>query len=203
VTDDPARIPVTLIPGDGIGPECIDATRRIVEAAGAPIDWELADAGTDVFKKGIASGVPQETMDSIGRTKVALKGPLETPVGFGEKSANVTLRKLFETYANVRPVREMPGVKTPYSGRGIDLVVVRENVEDLYAGIEYMQTPGVAQALKLISAKGSERIARFAFEYARSERRWPPITPRSSPGMSSSTTPRTSWSSAPSSSRSS
>ena len=171
MTDDPARIPVTLIPGDGIGPECIDATRRIVEAAGAPIDWELADAGADVFKKGIASGVPQETMDSIGRTKVALKGPLETPVGFGEKSANVTLRKLFETYANVRPVREMPGVKTPYSGRGIDLVVVRENVEDLYAGIEYMQTPGVAQALKLISAKGSERIARFAFEYARSEGR--------------------------------
>jgi isocitrate dehydrogenase len=171
VTDEPARIPVTLIPGDGIGPECIDATRRIVEAAGAPIDWELADAGADVFKKGIASGVPQETMDSIGRTKVALKGPLETPVGFGEKSANVTLRKLFETYANVRPIREMPGVKTPYSGRGIDLVVVRENVEDLYAGIEYMQTPGVAQALKLISAKGSERIARFAFEYARSEGR--------------------------------
>jgi isocitrate dehydrogenase len=171
VIEERGRIPVTLIPGDGIGPECIDATRRIVEAAGAPIDWELADAGADVFKKGIASGVPQETLDSIGRTKVALKGPLETPVGFGEKSANVTLRKLFETYANVRPVREMPGVKTPYSGRGIDLVVVRENVEDLYAGIEYMQTPGVAQALKLISAKGSERIARFAFEYARSEGR--------------------------------
>jgi isocitrate dehydrogenase len=171
VIEERARIPVTLIPGDGIGPECVDATRRIVEAAGAPIGWELADAGAEVFKKGIASGVPQETMDSIGRTKVALKGPLETPVGFGEKSANVTLRKLFETYANVRPVREMPGVKTPYSGRGIDLVVVRENVEDLYAGIEYMQTPGVAQALKLISAKGSERIARFAFEYARSEGR--------------------------------
>jgi isocitrate dehydrogenase len=171
VIEDRARIPATLIPGDGIGPECIDATRRIVEAAGAPIDWELADAGAEVFKKGIASGVPQDTMESIGRTKVALKGPLETPVGFGEKSANVTLRKLFETYANVRPVREMPGVKTPYSGRGIDLVVVRENVEDLYAGIEYMQTPGVAQALKLISAKGSERIARFAFEYARSEGR--------------------------------
>ena len=83
-----------------------------------------------------------------------LKGPLETPVGFGEKSANVTLRKLFETYANVRPVRELPGVKTPYSGRGIDLVMVRENVEDLYAGIEYMQTPGVAEALKLISSEG-------------------------------------------------
>jgi isocitrate dehydrogenase len=173
-TDVPAehpRIAVTLIPGDGIGPECVESARRIVEATGAPLDWELAEAGASVFTKGIASGVPQETMDSISRTRVALKGPLETPVGFGEKSANVTLRKLFETYANVRPVREMPGVRTPYTGRGIDLVVVRENVEDLYAGIEYMQTPGVAQALKLISAKGSERIARFAFEYARSEGR--------------------------------
>jgi isocitrate dehydrogenase len=171
VPADAPRITVTLIPGDGIGPECVESARRIVEATGAPIDWEEAEAGASVFTKGIASGVPQETMDSIARTRVALKGPLETPVGFGEKSANVTLRKLFETYANVRPVREMPGVRTPYSGRGVDLVVVRENVEDLYAGIEYMQTPGVAQALKLISAKGSERIARFAFEYARSEGR--------------------------------
>jgi len=163
--------PVTLIPGDGIGPECVEATRRIIEAAGVPIEWEIAEAGAEVFRKGLPSGVPAETMDSIARTRVALKGPLETPVGFGEKSANVTLRKLYETYANVRPVREMPGVKTPYSGRGIDLVMVRENVEDLYAGIEYMQTPGVAQALKLISEKGCEKIARFAFEYARSEGR--------------------------------
>jgi isocitrate dehydrogenase len=162
---------VTLIPGDGIGPECVEAARRIVEASGAPLDWELCEAGASVFTKGLPSGVPPETIDSITRTRVALKGPLETPVGFGEKSANVTLRKLFETYANVRPVREMPGVKTPYSGRGIDLVMVRENVEDLYAGIEYMQTPSVAQALKLISVKGSEKIARFAFEYARSENR--------------------------------
>jgi isocitrate dehydrogenase len=164
-------IPVTLIPGDGIGPECVTAARRIVEATGAPIEWDEQEAGAEVFKRGLPSGVPQETMDSIARTRVALKGPLETPVGFGEKSANVTLRKLYETYANVRPVREMPGVTTPYSGRGVDLVVVRENVEDLYAGIEYMQTPGVAQALKLISVKGSEKIARFAFEYARSEGR--------------------------------
>jgi isocitrate dehydrogenase len=166
-----APIPVTLIPGDGIGPECVVAARSIIEATGAPIAWEEAEAGAEVFKKGIASGVPAETMDSIARTRVALKGPLETPVGFGEKSANVTLRKLYETYANVRPVREMPGVTTPYSGRGVDLVIVRENVEDLYAGIEYMQTPGVAQTLKLISVKGSEKIARFAFEYARSEGR--------------------------------
>jgi isocitrate dehydrogenase len=165
------RTLVTLIPGDGIGPECVDAARRIVEASGAPIDWEEAEAGAEVFKKGLPSGVPPETMDSISRTRVALKGPLETPVGFGEKSANVTLRKLFETYANVRPVRELPGVTTPYAGRGIDLVMVRENVEDLYAGIEHMQTPGVAQCLKLISVKGSEKIARFAFEFARSEYR--------------------------------
>jgi isocitrate dehydrogenase len=165
------RTRVTLIPGDGIGPECVDAACRIVEASGAPIDWDEAEAGAAVFKKGLPSGVPPETMDSITSTRVALKGPLETPVGFGEKSANVTLRKLFETYANVRPVRELPGVTTPYSGRGIDLVMVRENVEDLYAGIEHMQTPGVAQCLKLISVKGSEKIARFAFEFARSEHR--------------------------------
>jgi len=162
---------VTLIPGDGIGPECVGAARRIIEAAGVQIAWEECEAGAEVFRKGLPSGVPPETIESISRTRVALKGPLETPVGFGEKSANVTLRKLFETYANVRPVREMPGVTTPYSGRGIDLVMVRENVEDLYAGIEYLQTPGVAQALKLISEKGSEKIARFGFEYARSEGR--------------------------------
>ena len=124
---------VTLIPGDGIGPEVVAAARRIVAAAGAPIKWEETEAGAEVFKTGLPSGVPAETIDSISRTRVALKGPLETPIGFGEKSANVTLRKLFETYANVRPVREMPGVKTPYSGRGVDLVIVRENVEDLYA----------------------------------------------------------------------
>jgi isocitrate dehydrogenase len=165
------RIPVTLVPGDGIGREVTGAARRIVEASGAPIDWEECRAGAEVFKDGLPSGVPDETIASLSRTRVMLKGPLETPVGFGEKSANVTLRKLFETYANVRPVRELPGVQTPYSGRGVDLVIVRENVEDLYAGIEYMQTPGVAEALKLISAKGSEKIARFAFEYARSEHR--------------------------------
>ncbi len=165
------KIPVTLIPGDGTGPECVESARKIIDAAGAPIDWEVHEAGAEVFKKGLPSGVPDDTVESISKTRVALKGPLETPIGFGEKSANVTLRKLFETYANVRPVRELPGVKTPYSGRGIDLVVVRENVEDLYAGIEHMQTPGVAQALKLVSAKGSEKITRFAFEYARSEQR--------------------------------
>jgi isocitrate dehydrogenase len=162
---------VTLIPGDGIGPECVRSAQRIVEAAGANVEWEEREAGAEVFKQGLPSGVPADTIESISRTRVVLKGPLETPVGFGEKSANVTLRKLFETYANVRPVRELPGVTTPYSGRGVDLVVVRENVEDLYAGIEHMQTPGVAQTLKLISRKGCEKIVRFAFELAIAEGR--------------------------------
>ena len=162
---------VTLIPGDGIGPEVVDATRRIIEAAGAAIEWEIRQAGASVFMQGLATGVPEETIESIRETRVVLKGPLETPVGFGEKSANVTLRKLFETYGNIRPARELPGIVTPYSGRGIDLVIVRENVEDLYAGIEHMQTPGVAQCLKLISRKGCEKIVRLAFEFARAEGR--------------------------------
>jgi isocitrate dehydrogenase len=165
------RHAVTVIPGDGIGPECVAAAVEIVNATGVGIDWVERHAGERVFKQGIASGVPQDTIDSINSTRVVLKGPLGTPVGFGEKSANVTLRKLFETFANIRPVRELPGVVTPYTGQGIDLVVVRENVEDLYAGIEHMQTPDVAQCLKLISAKGSEKIIRTAFEFARSEGR--------------------------------
>ena len=157
---------VTVIPGDGIGPEVIGAARRVVDATGVRIAWEEHEAGAAVFKRGLPSGVPQETVLSIGDTRVVLKGPLETPVGFGEKSANVTLRKLFETYGNIRPVRELPGVPTPFSGRGVDLVIVRENVEDLYAGIEHMQTPGVAQCLKLMSRKGCEKIVRLAFEVA-------------------------------------
>ncbi len=162
---------VTLIPGDGIGPECTESARRIIEASGAAVEWELREAGEKVFARGLQSGVPPETIESIRKTRVVFKGPLGTPVGYGEKSANVTLRKLFETYANIRPVRELPGINTPYTGRGIDLVVVRENVEDLYAGIEHMQTPGVAQCLKLISRKGCEKIVRLAFEFARSEGR--------------------------------
>ncbi|MDX6769667.1 MAG: NADP-dependent isocitrate dehydrogenase [Elusimicrobiota bacterium] len=163
--------PVTLIPGDGIGPEVVAAVQQVLAAAEVPVAWEERHAGATVFKKGVASGVLPETVDSIRRTKCALKGPLETPVGYGEKSANVTLRKYFETYGNIRPVRELPGIRTPYSGRGIDFVVVRENVEDLYAGIEYLQTPGVAQALKIVTQKGSEKICRLAFELARAEGR--------------------------------
>ncbi len=162
---------VTFIPGDGVGPECTAAARRIIEAAGVPIEWEEHHAGGLVFEKCIASGVTPATIESVRRTRVVFKGPLGTPVGHGEKSANVTLRKLFETYGNIRPVRELPGIRTPYTGRGVDLVIVRENVEDLYAGIEHMQTPGVAQCLKVISRRGCEKIVRLAFEYARSEGR--------------------------------
>lgn len=168
---DTHNVPVTVIPGDGIGPEVVEAAIELVDAAGGNIEWEYAEAGASVFRKGIASGVPQDTIDSINRTRIALKGPLETPVGFGEKSANVTLRKLFETFANIRPVRDLPGVPTPYSGRGIDLVIVRENVEDLYAGIEHMQTPDVAQCLKLISRLGCQRISHTALELAKAQSR--------------------------------
>lgn len=162
---------VTLIPGDGVGPEVAEATRRVVDASGVRIDWEVAEAGAEVFRRGDTSGVPRETRDSIERTRVALKGPLETPVGFGEKSANVTLRKLFETYANVRPARQIPGVPTRYDGEGIDFIVVRENIEDLYAGVEYENTRDVAVGLKIITRRGSEKIIRYAFELAEREGR--------------------------------
>jgi isocitrate dehydrogenase len=157
---------ITVIPGDGIGPEVVHSALRVVEAAGVRLDIERCEAGAKVFARGDQTGVPQATRDSIARTGVVLKGPLETPIGHGAKSANVTLRKLFETFGNIRPVRELPGVHTPFTGRDLDIVIVRENVEDLYAGIEHMQTPGVAQAIKLISRKGCEKIVRLAFEFA-------------------------------------
>ncbi len=162
---------VTLIEGDGIGPEVIQATQRLIAATGIPLTWEKCEAGKRVFEKGLSSGVPPETIASLKKTKVALKGPLETPIGYGEKSANVTLRTLFDTYANIRPVRTLPGIPTPFQDRAIDFVIIRENVEDVYAGIEYMQTPTTAEALKLITRKGSEDIIRLAFEFARAESR--------------------------------
>ena len=165
------RTKVTALPGDGIGPEVMAATIEILAAAGAPIDWEMAEAGAKVFEKGLATGVPRDTLDSIAANGLALKSPLETPVGYGGKSANVTLRKHFELYANIRPVRELPGITTPYTGRGIDMVIVRENVEDVYAGIEHMQTTTVAQCLKLMTAPGCERIIRAAFGLAVAEER--------------------------------
>ncbi|MEO8576742.1 MAG: NADP-dependent isocitrate dehydrogenase [Gemmatimonadales bacterium] len=162
---------ITVIPGDGIGPEVVSAALKVVEATGVGIEPEVCLAGAEAFAKGIESGVPKETIESIERTKVVLKGPLETPIGHGNKSANVTLRTLFETFGNLRPVRELPGVTTPFTGRKLDIVIVRENVEDLYTGIEYMQTPGVAQALKIISRTGCEKIVELAFEFAVAARR--------------------------------
>jgi isocitrate dehydrogenase len=167
----PAKRKITVLPGDGIGPEVVEAAIRIIEATKVSVEFERREAGAAVFKRGIETGIPPETIASIESTRVVLKGPLETPIGFGNRSANVTLRTLFETYGNIRPVRELPGVQTPFSGRKLDIVLVRENIEDLYAGIEYMQTPGVAESLKLISREGCEKIVKLAFAYAQAEGR--------------------------------
>ena len=162
---------ITILSGDGIGPEVVDAALAIIVATGAPVEFEKCEAGARAFQKGVVTGIPKETIESIERTRVVLKGPLETPIGYGNRSANVTLRTLFETYGNIRPVRELPGVQTAFTGRKLDIVIVRENIEDLYAGIEYMQTPGVAEGLKLISREGCEKIVKLAFAFAIAEER--------------------------------
>jgi len=166
-----AKRKITILSGDGIGPEVVDAALAIIKATSAAVEFEKCEAGARVFQKGIITGIPKETIESIERTHVVLKGPLETPIGYGNRSANVTLRTLFETYGNIRPVRELPGVQTAFTGRKLDIVIVRENIEDLYAGIEYMQTPGVAEGLKLISREGCEKIVKLAFAFALAERR--------------------------------
>jgi isocitrate dehydrogenase len=167
----PARRKITVLPGDGIGPEVVESALEIVKATGVAVEFEKCEAGARAFQKGIVTGIPKETIESIERTRVVLKGPLETPIGYGSRSANVTLRTLFETYGNIRPVRELPGVQTAFTGRKLDIVIVRENIEDLYAGIEYMQTPGVAEGLKLISREGCEKIVKLAFAFALAEGR--------------------------------
>ena len=167
----PAKRKITVLPGDGIGPEVVEAALTIVKATGVQVEFEICEAGARAFQKGIVTGIPKETIESIERTRVVLKGPLETPLGHGNRSANVTLRTLFETYGNIRPVRELPGVQTAFTGRKLDIVIVRENIEDLYAGIEYMQTPGVAEGLKLISREGCEKIVKLAFAFAIAEER--------------------------------
>ena len=159
---------ITLIPGDGIGPEVTAATVAILEAAGrqtgCSFDWHRYDAGADAYAK-TGEYIPQALMDSILTNKVALKGPVTTPIGGGFSSINVQLRKKFDLYANFRPVKSLPGLKSNYPN--VDLVIFRENTEDLYAGIEYMASPDVAQSIKVITTKGSTRIAKAAFEYAR------------------------------------
>ncbi|MFN7981816.1 MAG: isocitrate dehydrogenase (NAD(+)) [Vicinamibacterales bacterium] len=155
---------ITLIPGDGIGPEVTEATLRILSAAGVSIDWDRQDAGVLAVERG-GVPLPAELLDSIRRTKVALKGPVTTPIAAGFTSVNVGLRKALDLFANLRPVWSMPAVKSRYTG--IDMVIVRENTEDLYAGLEHQVVPGVVESLKIITENASTRIGKFAFEYAR------------------------------------
>src|SRR6185503_3619278 len=143
--------------------ELTTAMRRIVEATGVKIEWDVVDAGADVMEK-YGTPLPKNVLDSIARTKVAIKGPITTPVGSGFRSVNVAIRKEFDLYANLRPCLYMEGVKTPIPN--VDLVVVRENTEDLYAGVEHMVGKDAAESIKIITRAGTERIARFAFEYA-------------------------------------
>jgi isocitrate dehydrogenase (NAD+) len=159
---------VTLIPGDGIGPEVTSAAVRIVNASGVKIDWEPFTAGAEAFAK-FGEYIPKELTQSIERTGLGLKGPVTTPIGGGFSSINVALRKQFELFANFRPIRNLPSLPTRYPS--VDLAICRENTEGLYSGIEHEVVPGVVESLKIITEKASTRIARFAFEYARREKR--------------------------------
>jgi isocitrate dehydrogenase (NAD+) len=155
---------VTLIPGDGIGPEVTNAAVRIIEASGVKFEWESFEAGADAYEK-YKEYIPKALTESIGRTGCALKGPITTPIGGGFSSINVQLRKQFELFCNFRPIRNLPGVTTRYPG--IDLIIIRENTEGLYSGIEHEVVPGVVESLKIITEKASTRISKWAFEYAR------------------------------------
>lgn len=158
------RTKVTLIPGDGIGPEITQAMVRLLEAAGAHVEWEEKRIARDT---GRSSGDPKQSaiVNSIRKTHIGLKGPLTTPVGEGRRSLNVSLRRELDLYANLRPVKKLPGVRTPF--KDVDLIIVRENTEDLYSGLEHTVVPGVVESLKIITERASTRIAHFAFEYAR------------------------------------
>ena len=159
---------ITLIPGDGIGPEVTQAAVRILEATGLKFEWETYQAGAEAYEK-YHEYIPKDLIASIERTRVALKGPVTTPIVGGFASINVELRKRFELYANFRPIRNLPHIPTRYPD--VDLIIIRENTEGLYSGIEHEVVPGVVESLKIITAKASTRIARFAFEYARKNKR--------------------------------
>ena len=158
----------TLIAGDGIGPEVVAATIRVIEATGVVINWESQMAGAMAIATE-GTPLPQKTLDSIRKTGLALKGPTTTPIGGGHASINVALRKILDLYANVRPIKTLPGVKSRYDH--VDLVIVRENTEDLYSGLEHVVVPGVVESIKVITEKASTRIAKFAFNYARTHGR--------------------------------
>jgi isocitrate dehydrogenase (NAD+) len=159
---------ITLLPGDGIGPEVTAAVVSIVECAGVDVEWEKYFVGSEAISR-FGDPLPQEVLDSILRNKTALKGPVTTPIGTGFQSINVRLRKTLDLYANLRPVKSLPNIKTRYEN--IDLIVVRENTESLYAGLEHEVIPGVVESLKIITERASTRIAKFAFEYARTHGR--------------------------------
>ena len=159
---------ITLIPGDGIGPEVTKPTLAIIKAAGVEVQWETHLAGAEALKKH-GTTIPKSLMDSFEKNRVALKGPVTTPVGEGFASVNVALRQAFNLYANLRPIKNLPGVKARY--QGIDLFVVRENTEGLYSGIEHEVVPGVVESLKIMTEKACTRIAKFAFEFARANGR--------------------------------
>lgn len=163
-----SRQRVTLIPGDGIGPEVTAAAVRVVEATGVPIEWEEVEAGAEVIAK-YGTAVPEGVLNSIRKNRVALKGPIGTPVGEGFRSANVELRQALDLYACVRPVKNVPGVESRF--HGVDLILVRENTEDLYSGLEHRVAPGIVESLKVISERACLRISRYAFELARREGR--------------------------------
>jgi len=154
---------VTLIPGDGIGPEVTEAAVRVSEAAGAKIHWQRVEAGAEVVAK-YGSPVPDHVLNSVRTNRVALKGPITTPIGEGFQSANVSLRKALDLYACVRPVKSVPGVETPF--REVNLIVVRENTEGLYSGLEHRIAPGIVESLKIVTERACTRISRFAFELA-------------------------------------
>src|SRR5713226_2954666 len=159
---------VTLSPGDGIGPEVTQATVRILEATGVKFEWESFQVGAEAFEK-YGEYIPKELIESIERTHVGLKGPVTTPIGGGFASINVALRQRFELYANFRPIRNLPHIPTRYPE--VDLIIVRENTEGLYSGIEHEVVPGVVESLKIMTEKACIRISRFAFEYARTNKR--------------------------------
>jgi isocitrate dehydrogenase (NAD+) len=163
-----AKHTITLIPGDGIGPEIIAATVRVIEASGVDIEWETQIIGAYALEK-FGTTIPDATIESIRKNKVALKGPLTTPVGKGFTSVNVGLRKALDLYANVRPIKALPNVPCRYPE--LDLVIVRENTESLYAGLEHVVVPGVVESIKIITEKASTRIAQYAFEFAKSHGR--------------------------------
>jgi len=155
---------ITLIPGDGIGPEVTTAMMKVVEAAGIEVQWDTVNAGANAFER-YGKYLPDELMESIRRNKVAIKGPISTPIGQGFASINVALRKALTLYASFRPIKNLPGLKSRFEN--VDIIVVRENTEDLYSGLEHVIVPGVVESLKIITAEASTRIARFAFEHAR------------------------------------